>query len=662
MLKKILIANRGEIACRIIRTARRMGIGTVAVYSAADADALHVTLADKALVIGGSPARESYLDMSRIIAAARQSGADAIHPGYGFLSENAAFGAACDKARIVFIGPPAKAIRAMGDKAGAKTLMQKAGVPIVPGYHGKRQDAKALADAAGRLGFPLLIKAASGGGGRGMRVVERAKELPGAIDAARREAEAGFGDGRLILERYLRRPRHIEVQVFADSKGNAVHLFERDCSVQRRHQKVIEEAPAPGLSTELRGKLYEAALAAVRVVDYRGAGTVEFVLEDGAFYFIEMNTRLQVEHVVTEMVTGLDLVEWQIRIAAGEKLPLKQKDIALRGHAIEARLYAEDPARDFLPSPGVLTRLRFPEAAEDLRIETGVRQGDRVSEFYDPMIAKLVAWSKDRRGSLARLRTALGETRILGLRSNRDFLLRILGSREFGACAVDTGLIARNQAEILAARPAPQAALAAVALSRLLAPGGPRALAPPADRFSPWRLRDGWQLAGESVETLRFDDNGTNREIKIIFRAGTTAVDFGHGEIPAQGWAMPEGGLALTLGNQHLYAALLWRGGEVDVALDEGDWTLGFADPLAPRDAWQRAAGLLVAPMPGKVAAVLVKKGARVKRGQILMVIEAMKMEHAIVAPADGMVAASHYDAGDTVEAGAELLVLAGAS
>lgn len=662
MLKKILIANRGEIACRIIRTARRMGIATVAVYSAADADALHVTLADEALPIGGSPARESYLDASRIVAATQQSGADAIHPGYGFLSENAAFAAACDKARIVFIGPPARAIKVMGDKAGAKTLMQNSGVPVVPGHHGKRQDRKALADAAGRLGFPLLIKAAAGGGGRGMRVVERAKDLAASVDAARREAEAGFGDGRLILERYLRRPRHIEVQVFADSKGNAVHLFERDCSVQRRHQKVIEEAPAPGLSAELRGKLYEAALAAVRAVDYRGAGTVEFVLEDGAFYFIEMNTRLQVEHAVTEMVTGIDLVEWQIRVAAGEKLPLKQKDIALRGHAIEARLYAEDPARDFLPSPGVLTRLRFPEAAEGLRIETGVRQGDRVSEFYDPMIAKLVAWGKDRRGSLAQLRAVLGETRVLGLRTNRDFLLRTLGSREFGAGAVDTGLIPRNQAEFLAARPAPQAALAAVALSRLLALGGPRALAPPADRFSPWRLRDGWRLAGESVETLRFNDNGTNREIKIIFRAGTTAVDFGQDEIPAQGWAMPEGGLAFTLGNQHLYAALLWRDGQVDVALDEGDWTLGFADPLAPRDAGQRAAGLLVAPMPGNVAAVLTKKGARVKRGQILMVIEAMKMEHAIVAPADGVVAALHYDAGDTVEAGAELLVLAGAS
>ncbi|MGC2414923.1 MAG: acetyl-CoA carboxylase biotin carboxylase subunit, partial [Stellaceae bacterium] len=448
MFAKILIANRGEIACRVIRTARRMGIATVAVYSEADTQALHVALSDEARLIGPAAPRDSYLNIPAIIAAARASGAEAVHPGYGFLSENAEFAEACAAAGLVFIGPPAEAIRAMGSKAAAKALIEAHGVPVVPGYHGAEQDeGRLLAEAEG-IGFPVIIKASAGGGGRGMRIVRAAGEFAEALDGARREAKGAFGDDRMLLERYLERPRHIEVQVFGDTQGNLVDVFERDCSIQRRHQKIIEEAPAPGLDQARRKAIGEAALAAARAVGYVGAGTVEFMLDGDAFYFMEMNTRLQVEHPVTEAVTGIDLVEWQLLVAAGEALPLRQAEISLRGHAIEARLYAEDPARGFLPSTGTLYALTLPEG-EGVRVETGVRAGDAVTPFYDAMIAKIIAWGEDRAAARARLSRALADTALLGVTTNLGLLGRILADPEFAAGGVDTGFIERRGAALV---------------------------------------------------------------------------------------------------------------------------------------------------------------------------------------------------------------------
>ncbi len=465
---KILIANRGEIACRVIRTARRLGIATVAVYSEADRDALHVELADEAWPIGPPPARDSYLNIDAILDVARRSGAEAVHPGYGFLSENAEFAEACEAAGLVFIGPPGSAMRAMGSKAASKLLMQRHGVPLVPGYHGEDQDPVRLIDEAERIGFPVLIKASAGGGGRGMRAVGSAAELASALTGAKREAAGAFGDDRVLIEKYLPQPRHIEIQILADKHGNTIHLFERDCSIQRRYQKVLEEAPAPGLDLERRRAMGKAAVAAARAVGYVGAGTIEFIADIESFYFIEMNTRLQVEHPVTEAVTGLDLVEWQVRVAAGEALPLGQQDLALHGHAIEARLYAEDPERGFLPQTGVLHRLRFP-AADIARVDTGVRQGDVVTPFYDPMIAKIIAWGEDRAAALDRLRHALAETAVLGVQTNLGLLVRVVWHPEFAAANIDTGFIERHRDVLVSKhRPAPDEAFAAAAVARLL--------------------------------------------------------------------------------------------------------------------------------------------------------------------------------------------------
>ena len=653
MFKKILIANRGEIACRVIRTARRLKIKTVAVYSEADAGALHVALADEARPIGPSPAPESYLDGKAIIAAAKAAGAEAIHPGYGFLSENPAFATACAKAGLVFIGPDARTIAAMGDKSGAKELMAKAGVPLVPGYHGGKQDVPTLTHEALRIGFPLLIKAAAGGGGRGMRVVERASDLAAALAGAKREALAAFGDGRVLLEQYLRDPRHIEVQVFGDRHGQIVHLFARDCSAQRRHQKVAEESP-PRLSPALARGLHAAALKAARAVGYHGAGTIEFIVARGRFYFIEANTRLQVKHPVTEMVTGLDLVEWQLRVAAGERLPRAQNAIRLKGHAIEARLYAEDPARDFMPSTGLLARLRFPPAGDDLRIETGLRQGDRVTEFYDPMIAKLVAWGKTRTAALKRLSGALAETRALGVVTNRDFLLRLLVHPDFARAMPNTGLIARNLKALGDSGPAPEAALAAAALSRIVGPARARG-----DAFSPWRLKDGWRSGGEGTQEFRFTDGSKLRRVTVHFGRASMALDCGGRRLPVMAWSLPEGDLAFDLGGEQFEASVAWRDGAALVGLANGTWRLDPAESVA-RAAGAGPAGRVVAPMPGKIAAVQVREGTVVKRGQILLVLEAMKMEHALAAPSDGVVAKLHCAAGDAVTEGKELLVLAG--
>jgi 3-methylcrotonyl-CoA carboxylase alpha subunit len=661
LFSKILIANRAEIACRVVRTARRMGIATVAVYSEADRNALHAELADEAWPIGPAPARDSYLNIAAILDAARNSGAEAVHPGYGFLSENAEFAEACEAAHIVFIGPPASAMRTMGSKAEAKDLMQRHGVPLVPGYHGADQNPDRLLDEAGRVGFPVLIKASAGGGGRGMRAVDSAAEFAAALAGAKREAEAAFGDGRVLLEKYLPRPRHIEVQIFADRHGNTVHLFERDCSIQRRHQKVLEEAPAPGLDMAQRSALAKAAVAAARAVGYVGAGTVEFIAENGDFYFIEMNTRLQVEHPVTEAVTGLDLVEWQIRMAAGEPLPLCQPDLVLRGHAIEARLYAEDPERGFLPQTGTLHGLRFPPSRL-ARVDTGVRQGDTITPFYDPMIAKIIAWGEDRAAAVGRLRRALAETAVLGVKTNLEFLARVAEHPEFASGAVDTGFIERHRASLMPPRrPAPDTVLAAAALSRLLArehaakAAGSRS----GDPFSPWARVDGWRLGGRSRQELIFRDGAEERLVCARNQAGSWLLQFDGRAILAGGERRADAALSIVLDGVQKQITVLDHEAETAVFLDGESWRLTEIDPLAARAGEDPTAGRLTAPMPGRVTQLMVEPGTSVRRGQPLIVIEAMKMEHTVTAPADGVVEAVRFAPGDLVEEGAELIALA---
>jgi 3-methylcrotonyl-CoA carboxylase alpha subunit len=676
MFDRILIANRGEIACRVIRTARRMGVGAVAVYSEADAGALHVAMADEARLIGPAAPRDSYLNIAAVIAAARQSGAQAIHPGYGFLSENADFADACAAAGLVFIGPSPAAMRTMGSKAAAKALMEARGVPVVPGYHGEGQDPARLLAEAERIGFPVIIKASAGGGGRGMRIVNEAGEFARALDGAKREAAGAFGDDRVLIERYLVAPRHIEVQVFGDTHGNAVHLYERDCSIQRRHQKVVEEAPAPGLDPGLdaarRKAVGEAALAAVRAVGYAGAGTVEFVVpgdpkEEGAFYFIEMNTRLQVEHPVTEAVTGLDLVEWQLRVAAGEGLPLRQEEIRLFGHAIEVRLYAENPARGFLPATGTLHALHLPEGA-GVRVETGVRPGDRVTPFYDPMIAKIIAWGEDRATARARLAGALADTALVGVATNLGFLARILGDPDFAAGRVDTGFVERRGAALLAPpRPVPEIALAAAALHRLLAREealvAGQAVPVGGDRFSPWAGADGWRLNLAAAPQNFLVRCGAEERAVSASRAGAGwRLCLGERVCAAVAERRPDGRLDIALDGVRRVVRVVAHGPEPGAALTvfiAGEsWQLDEVDPLAPPVGADVSAGRLSSPMPGRIVQLLVAAGDTVRRGQPMMVVEAMKMEHTIAAPRDGTVAAVHYAPGDQVEEGAELIAL----
>jgi 3-methylcrotonyl-CoA carboxylase alpha subunit len=658
---KVLIANRGEIGCRVIRTARRLGIVTVAVYSEADRNALHVELADEAWPVGPSPPRDSYLNIEAILDAARCSGAEAVHPGYGFLSENAEFAEACAAAGIVFIGPPASAIRIMGSKAEAKRLMERHGVPLVPGYHGDDQMPTRLLEEAERIGFPVLIKASAGGGGRGMRVVGNAAEFAAALAAAQRETKAAFGDDRVLVEKYLERPRHIEMQIFADQHGGAVHLYERDCSIQRRHQKVVEEAPAPGLAGEQRDAMGRAALAATRAVGYVGAGTVEFITEAGAFYFIEMNTRLQVEHPVTEAVTGLDLVEWQLRIAAGEALPVCQDNILCRGHAIEARLYAEDPERGFLPQTGTLHGLRFP-LPEIARVDTGVRQGDRVTPFYDPMIAKIVVWGEDRAAALASLRRALGETAALGVVTNLDFLARVAAHPQFASAEVDTGFIERHHRALLPPRrPAPDTALAAAALARLLAraDAASAAVAASADPFSPWGRTDGWRLGDMAGQEVVFRDGLEERVVTATHKAGGWLLRIGDREFGAHGERRSDGTFAMALDGVRRHLTVLVHGLDIAVFLDGESWRLVELDPLAAASGDDPTAGRLTAPMPGRVIRLMAEAGKAVRRGEPLIIIEAMKMEHAVTAPVDGVVEAVRFAVGDLVEEGVELITLA---
>ena len=665
MFRKILIANRGEIACRVIRTAQKLGIATVAVYSEADRDALHVEMANEAQLIGPAPARDSYLKSEAILAAARKAGADAIHPGYGFLSENAAFAEDCAALGLRFIGPPPAAIRAMGGKSAAKALMERAGVPVVPGYHGDAQDIATLSAAAERIGWPVLVKASAGGGGKGMRVVDGAAALEEAVASAKREAKSAFGDDRILLEKYLTRPRHIEVQIFADRYGNVVHLFERDCSMQRRHQKVIEEAPAPGMTKTLRFEMGDAAIAAARAVGYEGAGTVEFIVENGVFYFMEMNTRLQVEHPVTEMITGLDLVEWQIRVASGEALPLAQKNINVEGHAIEARLYAEDPARDFLPQTGKLVHLRLPEVGGNVRIDTGVRQGDTVSIHYDPMIAKLIVWDSDRAAAIRRMQAALAQTEIAGVVTNVGFLGKLVGHWAFGGGDVDTGFIQRNRTDLVPARARPDdRVLAFATLACLIDLEEERGAAATrsGDPWSPWGRLAGWRLNDDAFHMLRWrdpgDPEGGEIGITVHFRRTGYVLDLPGGAAPARGERTADGRVAIDLAGARAEAVVVRRGAEFTV-LDQGRaHALTLVDPLADAGQAEAGGGHLTAPMPGKIVAVRVKAGDAVTRGQPLVVLEAMKMEHTITAPADGTVAAVRFAAGEQVEEGAELVAL----
>ncbi|HKU85114.1 MAG TPA: acetyl/propionyl/methylcrotonyl-CoA carboxylase subunit alpha [Casimicrobiaceae bacterium] len=665
MFTRILIANRGEIACRVARTARRLGIATVAVYSDAEAHALHVETCDRAFRIGAAPPRESYLNGNAIIDVAKRSGAQAIHPGYGFLSENEAFAAACARAGLVFIGPPPAAIAAMGSKSAAKAIMASAGVPVVPGYHGDDQDPALLAREAARVGYPVLIKAVSGGGGKGMKVAQSASEFASALASAQREGQASFGDARVLLERYLSSPRHIEIQVFADTHGNAIHLFERDCSVQRRHQKVLEEAPAPGMGEARRRAMGEAAVAAAKAIGYVGAGTVEFIAEqDGTFYFMEMNTRLQVEHPVTEMITGVDLVEWQLRVAAGEPLPRGQASLAIDGHAIEARVYAEDPDRGFLPSIGRITHWRMPERSARVRVDTGFRAGDDVTPYYDPMLAKVIAWGEDRERARASLIAALDGCQIAGVTTNLAFLERVLAHEAFAAGQLTTGLIDANRGALLPPPgQAPQRALIAAALAEYgaIRDAAAAAAATSADPHSPWHSTDAW-WSGSAAHRLSFTfDDGEHRH----------AVDVkpqADGTITLSGAADMSGIRAQINGDR---VAIDPSGGaseDIATVVRDGDARHVFGSGLRARlslaDSFTHAgdeiehAGHLAAPMSGAVVAVMVKPGDAVAKGAALVVLEAMKMEHTIVAPVAARVAAVHFAVGDRVGEGADLVDL----
>ncbi len=667
MFDKILIANRGEIACRVATTARRLGVRTVAVYSHADAQARHVRACDEAVHVGGAAARDSYLRWERILEAARATGAQAIHPGYGFLSENEDFAQACADAGLVFIGPPPAAIRDMGSKAAAKTLMERAGVPLVPGYHGVDNDPALLAREAERIGYPVLIKASAGGGGRGMRRVERAEDFAAALASCQREAKASFGDDHVLVERYVTRPRHIEIQVFADAHGQAVHLFERDCSVQRRHQKVLEEAPAPGMTAERRAQMGAAAVAAARAVGYVGAGTVEFIAEqDGRFYFMEMNTRLQVEHPVTEAVTGLDLVEWQLRVATGEPLPLSQEALSIRGHAIEARICAENPQANFLPATGTLEVARWPEHVAFVRnaagdaaqapaavcIDAGFGQGDAISPHYDSMVAKLIVWGEDRAQALARLRAALARTRLVGLHTNVAFLHRVAGTRAFTEADLDTALIEREREALFEAPGLPLRWAVAGVLSHVLAQEQ-------AEQGSdPWSRRDGWRVGGGARRRLDLEVEGVHHPVRLErSHEGGCVVQLGDDRLALSTQPLAPGCHDVTLGGERRVIEVHAVGSRYTVFAGAERAEVMEFDLLA--HAGEGAVeGRLSAPMPGKVLSVAVAAGQAVRRGQALAVMEAMKMEHTIHAPRDGVVQELLVAVGEQVAEGAELLRL----
>jgi 3-methylcrotonyl-CoA carboxylase alpha subunit len=661
----LLIANRGEIACRVAATARRLGIKTIAVYSDADAESKHVAACDIAVRLGPAPASESYLKAEEILRVALAHGAQAIHPGYGFLSENEAFAQACAKAGICFVGPPASAIAAMGSKSAAKTLMEKAGVPLVPGYHGDEQAPKFLQQQADTMGYPVLIKASAGGGGKGMRIVTQAKDFIAALASCKREASASFGDDKVLIERYLQKPRHIEIQVFSDTHNQHVYLFERDCSVQRRHQKVIEEAPAPGMTQARRQEMGEAAIAAARAVNYVGAGTVEFIAEpDGRFYFMEMNTRLQVEHPVTEMITGMDLVEWQLRVAAGERLPKTQQELQRCGHSIEARIYAENADKDFLPSIGRLIHLEFPDHEAfinaDVRVDGGVRAGDTISPYYDPMIAKLIVRGADRDQARARMLRALAATQIVGVHTNVAFLRRLMADEAFAEADLDTGLIERRRATLLPAPiPATREALLLACAAVLEQEKAASALT-----IDPWAERCGWRVDGSYRRMLSFQDSESVQEVLIDMVDGVTSFTVDAERAAVEISSQTNGvasvlHVALLMRSSRVSGTVVRQGGRFDVFVSGKCETLTLKDPLASTgQAEADHAGSLTAPMPGKIIAIEVKAGEKVKRGQALLVMEAMKMEHTINAGLDGVVENIFFGVGEQVAEGAVLISL----
>ncbi len=664
MFTKILIANRGEIACRVIKTARRMGIRTVAVYSEADANARHVRLADEAVLLGPAAARESYLVADRIIEACQRTGAQAVHPGYGFLSENADFADALHAAGLVFIGPPAAAIRAMGSKSEAKKLMGAANVPLTPGYHGDDQRPTLLHAEAEKIGYPVLIKAAAGGGGKGMRLVEKSEDFSDALASCKREALSSFGDDHVLIEKYITKPRHIEIQVFADTQGNCVYLFERDCSVQRRHQKVLEEAPAPGMTEARRREMGEAAVAAAKAVGYVGAGTVEFIAtntynEDGSFYFMEMNTRLQVEHPVTEMITGQDLVEWQLRIAAGQPLPLRQEQLELRGHALEARIYAEDANKGFLPATGKLIRLAPPAESINVRVDTGVEEGDEITPFYDPMIAKLIVWDESRDGALARMRKALADYRVAGLTTNIDFLSRLVACPAFAGADLDTGLIEQQKDFLFpAAQPVPRDALLVATVGELLweQHAAKQAAHGSGDPWSPWHARDGWRMNLSAARTISFKDGDTLVEARVRYLEQHWEITLSGETALASGKKLDNDRFAVELDDRRLIASVVAVDDKRTIFLHGGTYSLLRDDPLHRVDAGDSHGGGLTAPMPGKVVSLLAQPGQKVDKGTPLLILEAMKMEHTITAPAAGILKAFCYAAGEQVADGAALV------
>jgi 3-methylcrotonyl-CoA carboxylase alpha subunit len=659
MFSTLLIANRGEIACRIARTAQRMGITTVAICSEADANALHVKAADRAVSIGPAPARDSYLNIPRVIAAARQSGADAVHPGYGFLSENPAFADACVEAGLIFVGPPAAAMRAMGSKSAAKALMERSGVPLLPGYHGENQDAAFLADQAVRIGFPVMIKAVAGGGGRGMRVVAAANDFAQALAAARQEAASAFGDDRVLIERYLEHPRHIEVQIFADTHSNVVHLFERDCSAQRRHQKVIEEAPAPGLDEVRRAAMGTAAVAAARAVGYVGAGTVEFVANADGFFFLEMNTRLQVEHPVTEMITGLDLVEWQLRVAAGERLPMAQGEIRIDGHAIETRIYAEDPSREFAPSTGRLALFRTPDASEAVRIDTGFATGDEVSIHYDALLAKLICRGRTRDEALRIMRRALAGTDVVGVTSNLDLLFRIAAHPDFAAGGIDTGFIAAHANTLLMPQREPTAEVLAAATLAMLhdeAEVAVRDAEAGNDPYSPWQARDQWWPNASPQRELHFLAGDTAFPICVQREGAAWLLTIGDRVVSASAFRASDDRLDMTLDSARQRISVIRQGETVTVRQGGETWRLRLPDPISAAAEVDDAGGRLIAPIPGQVTQVIAEQGMAVTRGQVLVVLEAMKTVFRLAAPADGIVAVVSCRVGDAVIEGQTLV------
>lgn len=643
-LTTLLVANRGEIACRVMRTARALGLTTVAVHSAIDRNARHSREADIRFDLGGAKAADSYLDIDKLLAAAKASGAQAVHPGYGFLSENAAFARAIEQAGLIFLGPPASAIEAMGSKSAAKALMEQAGVPLVPGYHGQAQDLETFRVAAERIGYPVLLKASAGGGGKGMKVVEHESQLADALASAQREAQSAFGDARMLVEKYVLKPRHVEIQVFADQHGHCLYLNERDCSIQRRHQKVVEEAPAPGLSAELRQAMGEAAVRAAQAIGYVGAGTVEFLLDArGGFFFMEMNTRLQVEHPVTEAITGLDLVAWQIRVARGETLPLTQAQVPLDGHAIEVRLYAEDPANDFLPATGTLALYREPAPGVGRRVDSGVEEGDSVSPYYDPMLGKLIAWGENREQARLRLLAMLDEFALGGLKTNLGFLRRILAHPAFAAAELDTGFIPRYQAQLLPPPAALPPAFWQAAAEAWLQ--GDKTVPASDDPASPWNRADGLRLGLPARRCLHLMCEGARQAVAL---EGAVASRY---RLEGEQLSFEQDGMRL----RHLAVR---RGQDLYLHWEGHVHRVTVFDPIAEAEAGHAHHGGLNAPMNGSIVRVLVEVGQSVEAGGALVVLEAMKMEHSIRAPRAGTVTALFCQEGDMVSEGMSLVEL----